>query len=349
MSRVAVTVVRPPTPQPGPTPRQGGSRAGWSVLLVLALLGSLLLGGGVAAAATAPTAPTAVTATVTAKGTVTVKWAPPADNGGSAITGYEVSRDGADANGTYGGSTVVPASARSQTFTLLLPDQWYSFRVTARTAAGTSPAASAFTSVPLPGAPFTGPAANTGSSTITWSPPWTTNGATITGYRVARDGYDTDGSGAWSTTVPANTRSFTFTQLGPTSYTATVQAITTAGTGPASKAPIYTNYPQIFMGQVAGYTVTTNKAAGTATISWRVDPFSNHYENPQGFLVGRDGVDRSGTGAWSTILGPDVRSFTFTQLKAGNTYRLSITPYLLWLTGKPTGPNAYTQTLTVKM
>ncbi|WP_166442204.1 fibronectin type III domain-containing protein [Nakamurella flava] len=345
MSRVADTVDRPLSPRP----RRG--RAGWSALLVLALFGSLLLGGGIAAAAaaTAPTVPTALTATVTAKGTVTLKWSPPANNGGSTITGYEVSRDGTDANGTYGWSTVVPASARSQTFTLLLPDQWYGFTVTARTAAGTSPAATVYTTVPPPGVPFTGPAANTGSATITWSPPWTTNGATITGYRVARDGYDTDGSGAWSTTVPANIRSFTFTKLGPTSYTATVQAITTAGTGPASKAPVYTGTPQIFMGQVAGYTVTTNRAAGTATITWRVDPTGNHWQTPDGFLVGRDGVDRSSTGVWSTTVGATVRSFTFTQLKAGNTYRLSITPYLLWLTGKPSGPTSLTQTVTVQL
>lgn len=343
MSRVAAPV------DPHPRPHRGRRRTGWSLLLVVALLGSVLLGGGIAAAATAPTVPTAVTATVTAKGTVTLKWSPPASTGGSAITGYEVSRSGQDANGTWDWSTVVPASARSQTFTLLLPDQWYDFRVTARTAAGTSPVASVSTTVPLPGAPFTGPAANNGTATIAWSPPWTTNGATITGYRVARDGYDTDGSGAWSTTVPAGARSFTFTKLGPKSYTATVQAITTAGTGPASKAPIYTGAPQVFMGQVAGYTVTTNKSAGSATVSWRVDPAGNHWQTPDGFLVGRDGVDRSGTGAWSTTVGPTVRSFTFTQLKAGNTYRLSITPYLSWLTGKPTGSNGYTQTVTVTL
>lgn len=342
MFRVPATVDR----RTGPRPR---SRAGWSVVLVLALLGSVLLGGGAAAAATAPTAPTSVTATVTAKGTVTLRWSPPADNGGSAITGYEVGRDGTDANGTYGWSTVLPASARSQTFTLLLPDQWYSFRVTARTAAGAGAAATVSTSVPLPGAPFTGPVANNGSATVSWTPPWTTNGARITGYRVARDGFDTDGSGAWSTTVPATARSFTFTKLGPTSYRATVQAITAAGTGPAGAAPIFVNLPTIVMGRIAGYTVTTDRTAGTATVSWRVDPAGNHWEPPSGFLVGRDGVDSSGAGAWSTSLGSDVRSFTFTKLRAGTTYRLSITPYLLWMTGRPTGSTALTQNVTVQL
>lgn len=328
----------------------GRPRLGSALLLAVALLGSVLLGGGTAVAASAPSVPTAVSATVTAKGTVTLKWSPPADNGGSAVTGYEVSRDGTDANGTGDWSTVVPASARSQTFTLLLPDRRYTFRVTARTAAGTGPAASVATTTPLPGVPFTGPAANNGgSATIQWSPPWTTDGARITGYRVARDGFDTDGTGAWSTTVPATARSFTFTKLGPTFYTATVQAITAAGPGPAGKAPLIVNLPTIFMGQVAGYTVTTNRATGTATISWRVEPYSNHYQYPDGFLVGRDGVDRSGTGAWSTTLGADVRSFTFTQLKPGATYHLSITPYLLWKTGKPSGPTDLTQIVTVQL
>lgn len=101
----------------------------------------------------------------------------------------------------------------------------------------TTPPSSAPTTTPSTTAPsgLTASRSTDGTrATITWSAPTTTNG-TITGYRVARDGTDTTGGGAYATTLSASSRTFSFTLLRPaTAYTFSVHAVTTAGNGPAA-------------------------------------------------------------------------------------------------------------------
>ena len=64
------------------------------------------------------------------------------------------------------------------------------------------------------------------SATVTWLPPAAPLNATITGYRVERDGFDSQGTGPWWTIVGAGDRSWPFTKLVPgTAYTFTVRAI----------------------------------------------------------------------------------------------------------------------------
>lgn len=70
------------------------------------------------------------------------------------------------------------------------------------------------------------------SGSISWEPPIFSGGQTITGYRVARDGTDSGGYGAFSTVVPASDRSYVFGGLTPTTYALTVRAVTTQGDGP---------------------------------------------------------------------------------------------------------------------
>ena len=160
-------------------------------------------------------------------------WQPPALPAGQTITGYKVSRDGVDSLGTGAYSTTVAATVRSFTMKRLIVGNTYKLKVQAVTAAGTGlPATGKIVIVaPAPGS-FTLAQTGAGAATMTWQPPALPAGQTITGYKVSRDGVDSLGTGAYSTTVAATVRSFTMKRLivGNT-YKLKVQAVTAAGTG----------------------------------------------------------------------------------------------------------------------
>lgn len=84
---------------------------------------------------TVPGAPSAVTASSVTASSVTLSWGAPANTGGSPITGYVVSRDGAG-----GTSTTLGAAARSQQFRSLAASTTYHLSVAAINAVGTGPA-----------------------------------------------------------------------------------------------------------------------------------------------------------------------------------------------------------------
>jgi polyvinyl alcohol dehydrogenase (cytochrome) len=91
---------------------------------------------------TLATAPTGLGSSTTGTSAV-LSWSPPSSNGGSAITGYRVARDGVDSHGSCAWSTIVPATARTQKFNSLLPGHTYHLTVQAINAVGTGPAATA--------------------------------------------------------------------------------------------------------------------------------------------------------------------------------------------------------------
>ncbi|HEX6472901.1 MAG TPA: fibronectin type III domain-containing protein [Streptosporangiaceae bacterium] len=82
----------------------------------------------------APGAPQRVSAMGTGSGSVRVWWQPPVDDGGAAVSGYQVVADPGGATQTTTGTAV--------TMTGLDPDTAYTFTVTATNAAGTGPAGS---------------------------------------------------------------------------------------------------------------------------------------------------------------------------------------------------------------
>jgi len=168
---------------------------------------------------TTPGTPTSVTGTP-GSGTARINWQPPSNNGGSAITGYQVSRDGTN-------WVAVASTARSHTFSGLTNGTLVTLRVRAVNAAGNSSTASVnVTPRTTPGTPtsVTG-TPGSGTARINWQPPSNNGGSAITGYQVSRDGTN------W-VAVASTARSHTFSGLtNGTSVTLRVRAVNAAGNG----------------------------------------------------------------------------------------------------------------------
>ena len=166
---------------------------------------------------------------------VDLSWTTPDSDGGSAITGYVITRyrDGATT-----GTNVTVGVRTSVGFTDVTPGASYTFTIAATNANGTSaPSALSNAVVPytLPGAPaITGATAGTSSATLSWNAPASNGYSAITGYvvtpyvgGVAQAPQTFSGAGT--------TRTVTGLTAG-TAYTFTVAAQNAAGTGAASAA-----------------------------------------------------------------------------------------------------------------
>ena len=189
---------------------------------------------------TAPGAPASLTATASGSTTINLSWTAPADNGGSAVTGYkiEVSPDGTS-NWT---ELVADTTATTYAHTGLAAGTTRHYRVSAINTNGTglpSSTADATTGTTVPGAPASLTATASGSTTInlSWSAPDTTGGSAITGYKIE---VSPDGTSNWTELV-ANTTSTdtTYAHTGLAAGTTRhyrVSAINSVGTGLPSDA-----------------------------------------------------------------------------------------------------------------
>jgi hypothetical protein len=165
-------------------------------------------GSSAASPASAPVVPLAaqppgtplITSVLGRAGALVVSWAPPAENGGSAVTGYTVTA-------TAGANTVTAkaaASADTATVAGLRNGTRYSVSVTASNARGTS-AAAASSGAPAaahaPAAPggLTVVPDGKGGLDVSWSAPADNGGAAITRYTVSYQRAVLNGStGAWT-------------------------------------------------------------------------------------------------------------------------------------------------------
>ena len=200
--------------------------------------------------ATTPGVPTSVSATA-ADGTASVSFATPASNGGSAITNYVVT--------VSPGGTTVDCAASPCAITGLANGTAYRFTVHAVNAVGAgieSALSTAVTPATTPDAPTAVSAARgDGSAIVTFTPPISDGGNTITGYVVT-----TSPGGATTTcasspcTIPGLTNG--------TAYTFTVHAVNSVGSSVESSAST-----AITPATVPGAPAITNVSRGNGSAS----------------------------------------------------------------------------------
>ncbi len=266
-----------------------------------------------AAPALAPGAPTGVAATA-GDASATVTWTAPANDGGSAITGYTVTS-------SPGGLTATTTGATSATVSGLTNGTSYSFTVAARNAVGPGPASTPSNAVTpaapasAPGAPISGAAtAGDASATVTWSAPASDGGSPITGYTVTSTpaGGTTGplGPGARSATVGGLTNG--------TSYTFTVMAANAVGPGPASTPSnaVTPAAPATAPGAPVIGAATAGDASATAT--WSA-PTSDGGSPITGYTV-----TSTPAGGTTGPLGPGARSATVGGLTNGTSYTFTV-------------------------
>jgi len=204
---------------------------------------------------TTPMPPTSVTA-VAGNASAAVSFVAPANNGGSAITGYTVTSNPAGGVDTQAGNI-----ATTHTISGLTNGAAYTFTVTATNSAGSSaPSAPSNSVIPatVPGAPSLVTAApGNAQARVSFAPPASNGGSAIIAYTATCTpgvGAPVAASGVASPViVPGLTNDVT--------YTCTVHAANLAGTGPESSPS-----PAMTPSTVSTLAVTL-AGSGTGTVS----------------------------------------------------------------------------------
>lgn len=185
----------------------------------------------------APEPPSAPTLSATAsEGSVSLTWTEPADDGGATITGYEVYRG--DAPGTATSLTTV-SGGTAHVDTSVTNGQSYWYEVAAINSAGVGPRSNEVGATPqaaatAPSAPLDLKAkAQRASIGLTWTPPTSTGGSALTGYRLYRG--TSSGNWAMIVQVPASQLSYADGSIiARTHYFYVVRALNAAGESPPS-------------------------------------------------------------------------------------------------------------------
>jgi hypothetical protein len=287
----------------------------------------------VQAPATVPGTPTIGTADPGST-TATVRWTPPASDGGSPITGYLV-RSYAAGHTTPSGSVTAAVDSTSAVVTGLTNGTSYRFDVAAVNAVGTSPASALSSSTtpqvslaPLP-QNVTADPGNT-SATLAWTAPSNTSG--ITGYRL-RAYPGTSGKAARSVTVASGLTSAPVTGLvNGTAYTFTVASLYRASTGPESTRSTAVS-PSLTSQTVSAPSLSTVAPASRAiTATWQ--PASDgSFGTPSGYRVSAY-LGSTTKVARSTTVAGTATSGTLTGLANGTAYTIEVA--VLYASG--TGP-----------
>ena len=203
-------------------------------------------------------APTSITA-VSGNGRVTVSWSPPADSGGTAITGYTAvaSPDGGTCTATFGINRCV--------ITGLDNGVEYTIEVFASNSIGVSQSSQGV--LVTPRAPVTPPMPprnvltlpGNGHITVSWSPPADNGGASIIGYTV------TSAPGGKTCTTSGSTSCDVSGLVNGTAYSFTVTATNAFGMSAASTPSAAVTQLNVAS---APTSVTAVSGIGRITVSW---------------------------------------------------------------------------------
>src|SRR3989441_687098 len=258
--------------------------------------------------AVAPSPPTGLAASASSSSQISLGWTAPADNGGSAITGYKIDRS---TDGGLTWSTIVSNSGSTATTysdTGLTRATTYTYRVSAINSAGTgfpsdTKSATTLSIAPSPPSGLSATAVSSSQISLTWTAPADNGGSPITGYKIERS---TDGGSTWTTLV-ANTgstaASYSDTGLShTTTYTYRVSAINSAGTGSPSTAVPGTTF-NVAPSPPAGLTASAVSSSQIG-LSWTA-PADNGGSPITGYKIersraGERRVGKEGRSRWTT-------------------------------------------------
>jgi fibronectin type 3 domain-containing protein len=273
-----------------------------------------------AASPVAPSAPQSLAATA-ASGSVSLTWAPPANNGGAAITGYNIYR-GTSAGGESATPIAANVAGTSLTDTGLVNGTTYYYTVAAVNSAGVSPRSNETSATPasvqatVPSAPqsLTAKGAD-GSVSLSWAAPSSNGGSPVTGYDVYRG---TSPGGESATPIAANVSATGFTDtsaVNGTTYYYTVAAVNAAGVSPQSNEASAT--PQATV-PAAPSRLVASGGNGSVVLSWAV-PATDGGSPITGYDVYR-GTSPGGESATPLASNVVTNGFTDTSAVNGTTY-----------------------------
>lgn len=283
-----------------------------------------------------PNPPTGLGATPS-NASVALSWTAPANPGGSAITNYNIYRDGAllatiGTNTTFAVNTLANGVA-------------YAFNVTATNALGESAKSNTVTATPVSVAnPPTALAGTIGNGTVSlsWAAPTNTGGSSITNYNVYRNGTLLAATGGANTSFAVNSLangvsySFTVTTVNAQGQSAASNAIAStpatipnpptslAGTAGASSISLSWNAPSVTGGSpLTNYQIFVNGTFVATTGGTNTTFSANNLLN---------GVSYSFNVRAVNGVGPSANSNTLTAAPAAADLFFSCSP-----TGSPVG------------
>lgn len=279
---------------------------------------------------TVPGAPTGLTAAA-GNGVATLSWASPSSDGGSAVSSYVIEGGRSPSGG--GIMEKVGSPGHAATIGGLTNGTTYSFRVHAENAYGDGAAATVTVTPQGPGpvqdsASVPGPPAGLKSSygggfiALSWSPPTSTGGSPVTGYRVY---LGSSPSLAGARVFPASGTSFRATDVENGSrYYIKVTAVNAAGEGRPTRVisvtPLAPNAPA-WPSRPTG--LTAHARRGAVVLSW--SPPKGGLNAGEGYVIYM-GTSSGHEGAKPSIpyLIEGATSYRIARLKNGTRYYFQV-------------------------